>query len=355
MTNCNNFLIVLFIFFKTNIILRKLSTKLNSMEGLPNIDLIQSLLENYMFDVDGAAAVTICDRNGFIIASESKEKGGHESALVIGAISAFLDVYIDRIKSEYKTQSNFFNITSMQDKKFAYCSMGSHCIVTTIADPTTSNTKLRIYSEYIAGKVELILDGFDNVSTDIPEIIRVLSTRKEGKLPKGQFTAKLILNGDFKVGKTSLIRRFVENKFSDSYISTIGVEISKKSVVMDEDTSINFVLWDIGGQVGSMAPYRQRFYEGTSAAFIVIDRTRPNNLESVKKWYKDIKTSVSRNIPVVIVGNKSDLQEEIVISEEEIKVVAKQLGFHHILTSARTGENVNEAFLYIAYRFIEKA
>jgi len=89
------------------------------MEGLPNIDLIQSLLENYMFDVDGAAAVTICDRDGFIIASESKEKGGHEANLVIGAISAFLDIYIDRIKSEYKTQSNFFNITSMQDKKFA--------------------------------------------------------------------------------------------------------------------------------------------------------------------------------------------------------------------------------------------
>jgi len=325
------------------------------MESLPNIDLLESLLENYMEDIDGAIAVAICDRDGFIIASNSKEKAGTKSDSIMGAISAFLDIYIDRIKNEFQTQSNFFNITSMQDKKFAYCSMGSHSILTTIADPITSNTELRIYSEYIAGKVELILDGFDNVSTDIPEIIRVLSKRREGKLPKGQFTAKLIINGDFKVGKTSLIKRFVENTFNETYISTIGVEISKKSVVMDEDTSINFVLWDIGGQVGSMAPYRRRFYEGASAAFIVIDRTRLNNLESVKKWYKEIKTSVARNLPIVIVGNKSDLQEEIVISEEEIKVVAKQLGFHYILTSARTGENVNEAFLYIAYRFIEKA
>jgi GTPase SAR1 family protein len=56
----------------------------------------------------------------------------------------------------------------------------------------------------------------------------------------------------------------------------------------------------------------------------------------------------------VIVGNKSDLQDELVITEEEIKIVAKELGFHYILTSALTGENVNEAFLYIAYRFIEK-
>ncbi len=324
------------------------------MEGLPNIDLLESLLENYMFDIDGVIAVAICDRDGFIIASKSKEKAGTESDSVMGAISAFLDIYIDRIKNEFKTQSNFFNITSMQEKKFAYCSMGSHSILTTIAVPTTSDLELRIYSEYIAGKVELVLEGFDNVSTEIPEIIRVLSKRREGKLPKGQFTSKLILTGDFQVGKTSLIKRFVENLFSESYISTIGVEISKKPVVMDEDTKINFVLWDIGGQIASMTPYRHRFYEGASAAFIVIDRTRPDNLESVKRWYKEILDSVSRNIPVVIVGNKSDLQDEIVITEEEIKIVAKELGFYYILTSALTGENVNEAFLYIAYRFIEK-
>ena len=325
------------------------------MESLPNIDLLESLLENYMFDIDGVIAVAICDRDGFIIASNSKEKEGKETDSVMGAISAFLDIYIDRIKTEFQTQSNFFNITSMQDKKFAYCSMGSHSILTTIADPTTSDLALRIYSEYIAGKVELVLDGFENVSTGIPEIIRVLSKRREGKLPQGRFTSKLILTGDFKVGKSSLIKRFIENLFSESYISTIGVEISKKTIIMDEATEINFVLWDIGGQISSMAPYRHRFYEGASAAFIVIDRTRANNLESVKTWYKDIKKSVTRNIPVVIVGNKSDLQDDLVISEEEIKIAAKELGFHYILTSALTGENVNEAFLYIAYRFIEKA
>jgi len=325
------------------------------MEGLPKIDILESLLENYMFDIDGAIAVAICDRDGFIIASNSKEKTGTESDSVLGAISAFLDIYIDRIKNEFQTQSNFFNITSMQDKKFAYCSMGSHSILTTIADPTTSDLELRIYSEYIAGKVELVLDGIDNVSTEIPEIIRVLSKRREGKLPKGEFAAKLILTGDFQVGKSSLIQRFIKDQFKDNYIATIGVEISKKSMVMDEETVINFILWDIGGQIGQIAPYRHRFYEGASAAFIVIDRSRPNNLDSVKKWHKDIKESVPNNIPVVIVGNKSDLQEEIVISEEDIKIVAKELGFHYILTSAKTGENVNEAFLYIAYRFIEKA
>lgn len=323
------------------------------MESLPNINLITTLLKNYMYEVDGAAAVALCDRDGFIIASESKAKEDKDSDSIIGAISAFLDIYIDRIKSEYQTQSNFFNITSLQNRKFAYCSMGHHSILTTIADPSTSDVELKVYSEHIAGKIEMLLEGNENVSIKIPEIIRVLSKRREGKLPKGQFTAKLIVTGDFKVGKTSLIRRFVENNFKEDYISTIGVEISKKSIIMDENTKLNFVLWDIGGQIGQIRPYRQRFYDGANAAFIVVDRTR-DHLDSIKTWFKDIKESVPNNIPIVIVGNKSDLNEKIVITEEQIKVIAKQLDLHFIVTSAKTGENVNEAFLYIAYRFIEK-
>ena len=93
------------------------------MESLPNINLITALLKNYMYEVDGAAAVALCDRDGFIIASESKAKEDKDSDSIIGAISAFLDIYIDRIRSEYQTQSNFFNITSLQNRKFAYCSI----------------------------------------------------------------------------------------------------------------------------------------------------------------------------------------------------------------------------------------
>lgn len=323
------------------------------MEHLPNINLITSLLKNYMYDVDGAAAVALCDRDGFIIASESKEKENQDSDSIIGAISAFLDVYIDRIKSEYKTQSNFFNITSLQNRKFAYCSMGHHSILTTIADPSTSDVELKVYSEHIASKIEMLLEGNETVSIEIPEIIRVLSKRREGRLPKGQFTAKLILTGDFKVGKTSLIKRFVENSFKESYISTIGVEISKKSIFLDEETKLNLVIWDIGGQSNQNRPYRHRFYEGANAAFIVVDRAR-SHLESITVWHKDIKESVSNNIPIVLIGNKSDLQDQIVITEEQLKVISKELDLHYILTSAKTGENVNEAFLYIAYRFIEK-
>jgi len=303
-----------------------------------------------MNDVSGVEAVAVCDRDGLIIASESKEEDEAES--VIGVISVVLDSYMDRIKREFGTESNFFNITSTAEKKFAFSSHGPHSILTTIADPSTSDTQLRVYSEHIASKVELLITG-EQISLDIPELIRVLSKSKEGILPQGEFNTKVILCGDYQVGKTSLIRRFVENSFQENYISTIGVEIHKKVVDVSSGTLINFLIWDIGGQITQMAPYRNRFYSGANAAFIVVDRSRPNNQNSIKFWFDDIKKSIPADIPVVIVGNKSDLVNEIVVSELDIKNIADEYGFHYIFTSAKTGDNVNDSFFYIAFRFLE--
>ena len=161
------------------------------------------------------------------------------------------------------------------------------------------------------------------------------------------------MTGDYQVGKTSLIRRFVKNAFEKEYLSTLGVAISKKSIDLTDKIKMNFIIWDIGGQSFQMAPYRSKFYNGANAAFIIIDRSRQNHLSSIEKWYNDIKNSIKVNIPIVIVGNKSDLIDQIVISEDDIKEVAKQFGFHYIITSAKTGLQVNDAFLYIAYRVIE--
>lgn len=324
------------------------------MEKLPSTKLLKDIIKNYFNEVD-ILGVAICDRDGFIIASESKQENEEESDAIIGALSAMLDTYIDRIKTEYGTSNSFFNITSTGDKKFVFSSMGPNSILTTVADQSTTDIELKVYSEHIASKIELILDGNEDVSPKIPEIIKALSKTRGGQLPDlaGEYSNKLILCGDFSVGKTSLIRRFVENKFKKEYISTLGVQISKKTVNLSEKTKMSFIIWDIGGQIHQMAPYRAKFYNGANAALIVVDRTRSGNLDSVERWYIDIKKSISRSIPIIIVGNKSDLVDKIVISEEEIKVVAKQFGFHYILTSALTGENVNDAFLYIAYRVVE--
>ncbi|TXT55499.1 MAG: Small GTP-binding domain protein [Promethearchaeota archaeon] len=320
------------------------------MENTLNI-----LLENYLNDVDKLRAVAICDRDGLIMASKGTKEAEKSSDSVIGAISAVLENYIDRIKKEFGTTETFFNITSTGDKKFAYCSKGPNSILTTIAEQDASDTEIKVYSEHIANKVELILKGKENVSLKVPAIIKALAKSRSGELPRGEYSGKIILTGDYSVGKTSLVRRFVENKFKDNYLPTIGVDITKKEVELDEETKVNFILWDIGGQRQQMQPYRKRFYQGANAALIVVDRTREKTLESVETWYNDIKESVSMKIPIVITGNKSDLKDEIVISEQDIRKKADEHGFHYIITSAKTGENVSDAFLYLAYRLVERA
>jgi len=304
-----------------------------------------------MIDVDGVEAVAICDRNGLIIATESKEESENDS--LIGVISAIIDSSLDRIKKEFGTESNFLNITSTGDKKFAVASQGPHSILTTVADPSTTDMQLRVYSEHIARKVESVISGTENVAIEIPEIIRLRSKFKDGILPSGVFNQKLILVGDYQVGKTSLIRRFVQNSFKENYISTIGVEISKKNIDLSSETQIQFIIWDIGGQKQEMQPFRKRFFSGANAAFIVVDRTRPSTLENFKFWNKSIKEVVNVNIPTVIIGNKSDLIDDIVVSKFNIKKIADEYGYRYLLTSAKTGENVDDAFMYIAYKFLE--
>jgi small GTP-binding protein len=312
---------------------------------------LKFLLKSLLYDVEGIIALTISDREGFILTSESKLENQNDELLV--AMAGSIDMYIDRVKREFGSEGNFFNITNLSDQKLSYCSMGPHAILTALSAPSTSDTELKVYCEHIANKIELILEGQENVSLDIPDLIKVLSKMKSGIIPKGEFSTKLILTGDFRVGKTSLVRRFVQNLFQDNYISTIGVSISKKKINLAEDTRVDFVIWDIGGQITQMTPYRKRFFEGASTAFIVFDRTRHQTFNNVDVWYNEITKHIADKISIIIVGNKSDLADKIEVSEEEIKEKAKNYGFHYILTSAKTGENVNEAFNYIAYKLLE--
>ncbi len=260
--------------------------------------------------------------------------------------------YMDRIIKESGMKSKFCNIITSEDKKYVYCSQGPKSILTTVAELTTTDIELRVYSEHIAGKVELLLNEKERISLEIPEIVRVLSKTKSGKIPAGNYSTKLIITGDYHVGKTSLIKRFIDNTFEEDYQATVGVELSQKIIEISDETTFDFIVWDIGGQITQMTPYRSRFYNGAHAAFIVLDRSRPKTFEDVKMWYNDIKKSVQGDILIVIVGNKSDL-ENMLVSELEIKKLAQEFGFHYILTSAKTGENVNDAFLYIAYKFLE--
>jgi small GTP-binding protein len=156
---------------------------------------------------------------------------------------------------------------------------------------------------------------------------------------------KVCLLGDFAVGKTSLIRRFVEDRFDDRYLATIGVKISRKPMVMAEFT-LNLLIWDLAGgddfsQVGAS------YLRGAAAALIVCDLTRPDTLAGYT-YYADQLRQINPNVVLVFAGNKADLSEERAITEEELQAVCQTLGGTYLDTSAKTGYQVEAAFQLLA-------
>jgi len=159
---------------------------------------------------------------------------------------------------------------------------------------------------------------------------------------------KLVLLGDAAVGKTSLVRRFVYNQFSDEYVETIGTRVSKKNMNIDvegEVFNISLVIWDVLGQQ-DYTKVQQAAFRGADGALFVCDLTRKKTLESILYyWIPTLQTVVG--VPGVLLANKRDLGNWE-ITEREIKEFSKITGLPYFLTSAKTGENVDIAFAEIS-------
>ncbi len=160
---------------------------------------------------------------------------------------------------------------------------------------------------------------------------------------QSEYIYKIIVCGDPGVGKTSTILRFTDNAFRRSYLPTIGVNVSKKKIML-ENSALQFIVWDIAGQM-KFKQFRAPFYEGANGIVLVLDRTNPDSLQSIIKWYKDIAIHLKMTeIKGFIIGNKSDLKDKIKVSTSEALAVANELDLKYIETSAFTGKNINEVF-----------
>lgn len=154
---------------------------------------------------------------------------------------------------------------------------------------------------------------------------------------------KMCVIGDTSVGKTSLIRRFVVDKFDDKYIVTIGTKTSKKTLTFrreDANVSLKLIIWDILGQ-SHFEMVKESAFKGTNGAFVVMDLTRRDTLQSFNKWLSSLY-NVTPGIPVIVLANKMDLNATF--GKEEIEELLKEYKFPYFLSSAKTGENVDEAF-----------
>ncbi|MCI2227867.1 GTP-binding protein [Polaribacter sp. MSW13] len=148
---------------------------------------------------------------------------------------------------------------------------------------------------------------------------------------------KVLLVGNFGVGKTSLIRRFVTNEFSEDYISTIGVRISKKEVQYNEQI-VKLLIWDVAGTSGN-EKIPKAYFLGANAAMYVFDLSREETYIALEENLKMVK-ELSGLQNITLIGNKKDL----LTSEELIAVKNKITVPIDLITSAKDDENVEDAF-----------
>jgi len=171
---------------------------------------------------------------------------------------------------------------------------------------------------------------------------------------KTEYAFKIIIIGDPGVGKTSMLHRSIGQEFRKSYLPTIGTNIREKYIIL-HDTEFQMVLWDLAGQV-KFEKLRIKFYQGAECIIIVFDLTNPESFENVKKWYSDVKSYFSNfnELEVVLCGNKSDLKEEIQISEEKALILATELNIDYLETSAKNGKNIDKIFINMVNNIISK-
>lgn len=161
------------------------------------------------------------------------------------------------------------------------------------------------------------------------------------------YQKKVCLVGDFAVGKTSLIRRFVEGIFDDKYLTTVGVVVSRKTLTVGDD-SIKLLIWDLAGGRDFAQP---GYLAGVAGALLVCDLTRASTLNVFKPYARQIK-EVNPQAQLVLLGNKADLTDERAITDEQLGGVSAEIDAPILLTSAKSGENVDAAFLLMGRQLL---
>ena len=156
---------------------------------------------------------------------------------------------------------------------------------------------------------------------------------------------KICMVGDSSVGKTSLVKRYVLNVFDEKFISSIGSLISKKSMKIEKlnmDILLTLSIWDVLGGTNSFNDDCMAF-EGAKGALLVCDLTRKDTMMNLSDWVTRLRT-ITGNIPLLLLANKSDLTNEYQFEKVELKSLAEQLNAPFYFTSAKSGDNVWDTF-----------
>ncbi|ALC49624.1 Rab21 [Drosophila busckii] len=177
-----------------------------------------------------------------------------------------------------------------------------------------------------------------------------MSTRRTGSGPTLNF--KAVLLGEGCVGKTSLVLRYMEDKFNTQHLSTLQASFVTKKVSLPDERRAQLNIWDTAGQerFHALGPI---YYRGSDGALLVYDITDQDSFQKVKSWVRELKQMRGSEISLIIVGNKTDLEEQRAVSYETALRYAQTVGAQYVETSAKENEGVSELFELLTQLMLE--
>ena len=328
--------------------------------------LFKELINNFLELNKETEAIIVSDEEGLIIAGETREDIDME---IVSVLTTIVNPILDRIRYEFDFKK--FGSCSFETEynRLIFISVDEKIMLSIVLNTMASIEQYSPYGYFLAEKTAQIINlkEGDNIQLSIPNFRYDADQAKRMKNqlyqldfdPRGNYKFKFIITGDHNVGKTSIIRRFSENRFLLDYRATIGLNIISHDF-KSFGNQINVALWDIGAQE-YFRRYRKTYYNGAQAGFIVFDLTNKKSFENVKNWYNELSEFIDNpELPVMIIGNKKDLIEKRVITNQQAISMSQSLtgsinrNVLYFETSALTGENVEDAFRLISYNFITK-
>merc|ERR1711988_192510 len=160
------------------------------------------------------------------------------------------------------------------------------------------------------------------------------------------YVFKLVLIGDSGVGKSCLLLRFADDTYTESYISTIGVDFKIRTIQLDGKT-IKLQIWDTAGQE-RFRTITSSYYRGAHGIIVVYDITDADSFGNVKQWLEEIQRYACEGVNKLMVGNKCDLASKRKVEKKQAEVFASKLGIPFLETSTKTNNNVESAFMRMA-------
>ena len=333
--------------------------------------LFNELLTNFLLTYEDVEALIVSDREGFIIAGQKRASVDME---LVSVLTALINPLLERIREEFSFKKFGSASFDTDHNRLLFISIDENITLSVVLDTLSSIDRISPYAYFLAEKtaqivyagendiIQIKIPNFDAESDGLKEPDRIKDQIYQLRLDSGGiYKFKFIIVGDRAVGKSSIIRRFVESRFSLDYRSTLGLNVLSHSLNF-YGNEVYFSLWDVGAQ-DYFKRFRKTYYIGAQAAFIVFDVCKRDSFANVKVWYKELEDFLDKkNIPIAIVGNKIDLADQRSVSYNESIELVEELTmenvdnrFSYIETSALTGENVEDAFSLIAYHYIMKS